>query len=167
MTKDFKFGMIAGMIFSAVFLVYYLVSSSPEQSDSARAVSSSGQSGQQTGEGNMSMTVLPLRNREQGYLPEGEKDILERLQQVRQRPADEQASPSVQTPRTTPTPAPPPQQKKTPRTYTVASGDTLSDISMRFYGTTTKWPMILDANRKTLKNPGELKPGMELTIPQE
>ncbi len=161
MTKDFKFGMIAGMIFSAVFLVYYLVSSSPEQSDSARAVFSSDESGDNT-----TMNVVPLRTKDQGYLPEGQKEILDRLQQVRQRPSDEQTVTGTVT-RTPSQSTSQVAQKKPPRTYTVVSGDTLSDISSKFYGTTTKWPLILDANRKTLKTPAGLKPGMELVIPEE
>lgn len=167
MSKDFKFGLAAGMVFSAVLLVYYMVSNSPEQSDSARAVSTStsqaeGDSGGQS--------VVPLRGSEQRYLPEGGKDILERLAEVSQRPADQQrpvVTPSKQTvPPVTSSQQTSPQ-KKQPRVYKVVSGDTLSDISKKFYGTTSKWQIILDANRKTLKNPAGLKPGMELVIPED
>jgi len=161
MAKDFKFGMMAGMIFSAVFLVYYLVSSSPEQSDSARAVSASEQDGQNADGDNMNMTVLPLRTKEQGYLPEGGEQLVDRFAQVSQRQSEQQTSGSEATSSS------PVTQKKPPRMYTVVSGDTLSDISRKFYGTTTKWQIILDANRKTMKNPAELKPGMELVIPEE
>ncbi len=65
-----------------------------------------------------------------------------------------------------PRPAPPtdlPQQKL--RIHTVQRGDTLSGISKQYYGTTTKWQKILDANRSILKNPDSLTPGMKLVIP--
>ncbi len=56
-----------------------------------------------------------------------------------------------------------PQQKL--RIHTVQKGDTLSGISKQYYGTTTKWQKILDANRSILKNPDSLAPGMKLVIP--
>jgi len=58
-------------------------------------------------------------------------------------------------------PAPPPA----PRTYRVASGDTLSRISSRYYGTATRWQDIYNANRDQLRNPDVLPLGVELKIP--
>jgi LysM repeat protein len=51
-------------------------------------------------------------------------------------------------------------------TYTVESGDTLSKISQKVYGTTARWKEIFEANSKQLKNPHDLKVGMELVIPK-
>lgn len=61
-------------------------------------------------------------------------------------------------PATTP-PAAPPQT----RTYTVKSGDTLWAISVKYYGTGTKWTTIADANGVT--DPRKLQIGKVLRIP--
>jgi nucleoid-associated protein YgaU len=52
------------------------------------------------------------------------------------------------------------------RSYTVQSGDTLSNISSQMYGTKTRWKDILEANSDVLKSPKDLKPGQVLKIPQ-
>jgi LysM repeat protein len=50
-------------------------------------------------------------------------------------------------------------------TYTVRSGDTLSSIARHFYGTTSKWNWIFQANRSKLSNPNVVMVGQKLTIP--
>jgi LysM repeat protein len=50
-------------------------------------------------------------------------------------------------------------------TYTVRSGDTLSLISRHFYGTTSKWNWIYQANRSKISNPDSIFVGEKLTIP--
>lgn len=50
--------------------------------------------------------------------------------------------------------------------YTVQSGDTLGLISMKIYGTFSKWPAIANANKDQLNNnPDRLRVGTTLTIP--
>jgi uncharacterized protein YidB (DUF937 family) len=51
------------------------------------------------------------------------------------------------------------------RTYTVASGDTLSKIARQFYNDGNQWPRIFDANRDILSNPDRISPGQHLRIP--
>jgi len=51
------------------------------------------------------------------------------------------------------------------RTYTVASGDTLSKIAKQFYNDANKWQRIFDANRDILSNPDRISPGQKLRIP--
>lgn len=51
------------------------------------------------------------------------------------------------------------------QTHTVASGDTLSSISRKYYGTEAKWQQILDANKDKISSPSALKIGTVLTIP--
>jgi LysM repeat protein len=53
----------------------------------------------------------------------------------------------------------------TVRTYTVASGDTLSKISKQFYSDANQWQRIFDANRDILSNPDRILPGQKLRIP--
>ncbi|MGJ8654052.1 MAG: LysM peptidoglycan-binding domain-containing protein [Opitutaceae bacterium] len=63
------------------------------------------------------------------------------------------------TPPTAPNPA------SVPRTHTVQSGDTLSAISTRYYGTPSRWIDIYQANRDRLRSESALKVGQELRIP--
>jgi len=49
--------------------------------------------------------------------------------------------------------------------YKVKSGDTLSKISIQFYGNANDYMRIFEANRDVLKNPDQIKPGQELKIP--
>jgi len=59
----------------------------------------------------------------------------------------------------------PPDPADVPRTYTVQSGDTLSTISRRFYGTPSRWIDIYQANRDRLPGENSLRVGQEIRIP--
>lgn len=59
----------------------------------------------------------------------------------------------------------PPNPANVPRTYTVQSGDTLSTISTRFYGTPSRWIDIYQANRDRLSSENALRVGQEIRIP--
>ncbi|MSU25004.1 MAG: LysM peptidoglycan-binding domain-containing protein [Opitutus sp.] len=52
-----------------------------------------------------------------------------------------------------------------PRAHVVAEGDSLTRISMRYYGTSSRWQEIYDANRDILKGENTLRPGQRLKIP--
>lgn len=71
-----------------------------------------------------------------------------------------------------PSKAPQPIQVTTPiqkpvekRSYTVQKGDTLSDISSKFYGTANKSQKIYEANKDKMKDAAHIRPGMKLIIP--
>ncbi len=49
--------------------------------------------------------------------------------------------------------------------YTVAKNDTLQKISKKYYGTTTGWMKIYEANKDVLHGPNKLYPGQVLNIP--
>ena len=51
------------------------------------------------------------------------------------------------------------------RTHVVASGDSLSRISQRYYGTANRWQEIYNANRDKISSDGLLRIGTELRIP--
>ncbi|MDD2764547.1 MAG: LysM peptidoglycan-binding domain-containing protein [Opitutaceae bacterium] len=51
------------------------------------------------------------------------------------------------------------------RRHVVAQGETLYKIAQRYYGSGSKWPEILEANRDVLKSENAVRPGMELRIP--
>ncbi len=49
--------------------------------------------------------------------------------------------------------------------YHVVGGDTLSRIANKFYGDSGKWDVIFNANKDTLRDPGDLKVGQTIVIP--
>ena len=56
-------------------------------------------------------------------------------------------------------------QPATVRFHTVGEGDSLSRISMRYYGTPNRWQEIFNANRDVLQGSSTLRVGMQLRIP--
>lgn len=52
-------------------------------------------------------------------------------------------------------------------TYTVAAGDTLGHIALKYYGNAARWPEIYEANRDTIDKPSLIYPGQVLVIPDE
>ncbi len=76
-------------------------------------------------------------------------------------PADQEPSgPAAPDVVTTPEPA---TEPLTPAVHTVARGDTLSKIALRYYGKKGAWPRIARANN--LPDPDALRVGQKLTIP--
>jgi nucleoid-associated protein YgaU len=59
-----------------------------------------------------------------------------------------------------------PTHKQTQVTYTVKSGDTLSQIAREFLGDAGAYMEIFNANRDQLSDPNLIKPGQVLKIPQ-
>ncbi len=74
--------------------------------------------------------------------------------------------PATTATRTTPPANPSPSPAAGVRRHVVAKGDTLQSISMRYYGTRSRFRDIYAANRDVMPNEGTLRLGMELKIPQ-
>jgi len=55
---------------------------------------------------------------------------------------------------------------KTTKFHIVRRGETLSTISVKYYGSANKWQKILEANRSRLIDANRLTPGTKLTIPE-
>lgn len=56
--------------------------------------------------------------------------------------------------------------KKTAKTYTVKSGDSLSKIAKLELGNSSKWQSIYNLNKTTIgKDPNKIKPGQKLVMP--
>lgn len=53
------------------------------------------------------------------------------------------------------------------KVHTVQKGETLSQISLLYYGTPNRWKAIYEVNRNHIGNINNLKVGTKLTIPQE
>jgi LysM repeat protein len=51
------------------------------------------------------------------------------------------------------------------QTYTVKPGDTLSKIAQHFYGSSSEYMKIFNANRDKLIDPNKIFPGQDLIIP--
>ncbi len=62
-------------------------------------------------------------------------------------------------------PAPAPPAGAEPRFHVVAEGDSLSRISLRYYGTAARWQEIYEANRNELRGANTLRLGQRLRIP--
>ena len=54
-----------------------------------------------------------------------------------------------------------------PKTYTVASGDSLSKIAKKVLGNANRWREIFDANRDQIDNPDLIQPGQVLKLPAD
>ena len=50
-------------------------------------------------------------------------------------------------------------------TYTTKQGDVWDKIAYEVYGTGTRWTVIYEANRDTIRDPGMIHIGQVLTIP--
>ena len=55
---------------------------------------------------------------------------------------------------------------KTQKFHIVRKGETLSEISRKYYGFANKWKKILDANRNVISDANKLRPGIKLIIPE-
>ncbi len=71
-------------------------------------------------------------------------------------PASTGTAATAATPASTPAPA---------RTHVIAAGETLSKISLQYYGTVNRWASILAANRDVLRDEKSLPVGRTLRIP--
>jgi LysM repeat protein len=58
-----------------------------------------------------------------------------------------------------------PGSKKAGQTYVVQSGDTLFSIARKFYKSPKRWKVILEANKKNIRDPKDLTVGQTLLIP--
>jgi nucleoid-associated protein YgaU len=65
----------------------------------------------------------------------------------------------------TPAPAPTPVAALAPRIHVVTAGEPLGQISRQYYGTSSRWPEILAANRDVLRDEKSLVVGCKLRIP--
>ncbi len=53
-----------------------------------------------------------------------------------------------------------------PDTYVVQEGDTLYKIALRFYGRTSAWKSIREANKATISTDGRVQAGMTIKLPK-
>ena len=58
-------------------------------------------------------------------------------------------------------------REKRPDVYEVQNGDTLYKIAVRFYGHSSAWSRIRDANKALISNDGRIRAGQKLVLPDE
>ena len=58
-----------------------------------------------------------------------------------------------------------PSARSASRSHVVQPGDTLFSLSRLYYNSPDRWKDILDANEKSIDDPGKLKLGQTLMIP--
>ena len=59
----------------------------------------------------------------------------------------------------------PEEAKATSTKYTIQKGDTLEKIAKKFYGSVSRWTLIYEANKESIKDPSRIYPGQEISIP--
>ena len=62
--------------------------------------------------------------------------------------------------------SPKPQDQRQVRIHVVTGGETLSSISMMYYGSGRQWRRVIEANPKVITDENRLVPGMRLVIPR-
>jgi nucleoid-associated protein YgaU len=60
---------------------------------------------------------------------------------------------------------PSPTGSSTTLVHTVAAGETLGQIALRYYNDANRWQRIYEANRSAISDPNALVVGTRLTIP--
>ena len=58
-----------------------------------------------------------------------------------------------------------PDEAKRPKTYVVEEGDTLYGIAQRFYGRSSAWSRIREANKATISTDGRVRKGQRIVLP--
>ena len=155
MQKDFKIGMALGLVLITVVIVW--LSARPSLSIKARALSPHSAVHRKR--------EIPLYSHSAGPRKETAIDgnPTEQAKSLivvdKPPPADElkltEFSANEQS-----------KEIKTERFHIVRSGETLSDISYKHYGSADKWQKILGADRLPIENPSKLRPGAKLIIPE-
>jgi len=62
-------------------------------------------------------------------------------------------------------PAEPPHETR-PNVYVIQDGDTLYKIAVRFYGRSSAWKLIRDANKAVISTDGRVLKGMKIKLPE-
>ncbi len=90
------------------------------------------------------------------------KELEERAAQARVAAANEKTAPGAHPEKGASATT---DSKASARTHVVQTGDTLYSLSRKYYGSSSRWKEIRQANRKSLDSSGKLKVGQTVTIP--
>lgn len=175
MGRDFKIGLMSGVVLGFVALIW--VATRPSQSPQARMRGPSTATSQQD-QPQESTAPLPddgkptdptgMDSQPDDSLPPGllaaEPDAAEELFSQPDPPASRQpVARRAEAPDTTRDEGR--EKITTTRFHIVQNGETLSGISQQYYGSAGRWRHILEANQETIKDPDKISPGTKLIIP--
>lgn len=145
MQKDLKIGMILGLVLVTVTMLWFFAGSN--QNPKAR--------------------ILKLRsNRETAARPDTfgpakSTDVATAREENNPLPATDSQSQEPEWKKYRQE-----EKIKTQRFHIISEGETLSEISRKYYDSARKWQKILDANRGVIEDENKLKPGTKIIIPE-
>ena len=175
MGRDFKIGLMGGVVLGFVALVW--VATRPSQSPEARmsgpprTASLDGLPAEILATSPTDSATIRPENSPDESLP---ANLTDAESARSSSPGDDQPVPVVDRSAAGPPdqstseqsdPIAPAPAESSARTHIVRQRETLSAISMQYYGTPNKWQKIADANKDVLKDPNKIRPGTKLTIP--
>jgi len=175
MQKDFKIGLIVGVVF--IMCVIFWLATRDSVSPEARLAESFNryQQGSEPPENTTQAAVGRMTERHLDTPPvtraAPQPQAAATIPDVNQlpprwRPQDANPQTSASASALEKAPSATPREKiKTNRFHIVQPGQTLSEIAQKYYGSALQWPRIYKANRQ-LKDPDLIRPGMRLTIPE-
>lgn len=154
MRKDLKTGMLVGA--SVVITAVVIMSVWPGQSVELRLRQSKTIGGDET-------IVEPASADKHIEPPPAEPEPVAEYTIAIEQP-DESAA--VQIEAVARTELPKVEEEREVQIHVVAGGQTLSSISVMYYGSSRQWKRIVDANPKVIADENRLVPGMRLVIPR-
>ena len=145
MPKDMKIGMLLGLVLVSAIMLWLFV-----------------------GPGiNLSATALNTGNDSQTTVFEEISDSTDRIEiETEVIQENNQASSNDEQPEELELANNLPEKIKTQRFHIIREGETLSEISSRYYGSATKWQKILDANKHLIQDVSKLRPGTKIIVPE-
>jgi LysM repeat protein len=97
-----------------------------------------------------------------------QKNALNKIEQARQKlvqELNEVNNANAQTKIVSTTSPTPKVETSDKKVHKVAKGETLSGISLKYYGTPSRWSEIYEANKAQIQDKNSIRPGTEIVIP--
>jgi len=161
--KDFKIGLISGLVLAVLALIW--VATRPSLSTHARM---SGPSTPSVREDSPSPAFRPQpvdNNTPSPTQPEPEPEEPLPPGLIAAEPSERPAPAPVRAEEPESASFEREEKITTTRFHIVRKGENLSTISQQYYDSPNQWSKILEANKDILKDPNKIAPGMKLIIP--
>ena len=144
MQKDLKIGMILGLVLVTVTMLWFFAGSNPNQK----------------------VRFLSLRSNHETTPPETFAPTRSSAIETAREENDQLSATDTQLQEPEWKKYRQEEKIKTERFHIIQEGETLSEISRKYYDSARKWQKILDANRDVIEDVSKLKPGTKLIIPE-